>query len=156
MWLPRKNFERLCRARDLLIQGDESSGRPMSVMDVALRLELSPFQLIRQFEAVFGETPAQFRIRTRLERARELLALDTLSVTDVCLEVGFESLGSFSALFTRRVGESPSSFRRRIRPMIQVPGVIPKPLIPGCFSLMAMLPPGAFRNSGEAPRPRPS
>jgi len=69
---------------------------------------MSPFHFIRQFEAVFGATPHQFRIQTRLDRAKQLLALSDYSVTDVCLEVGFSSLGSFSDLFARRVGAPPS------------------------------------------------
>jgi hypothetical protein len=69
------------------------------------------------------------------------------SVTDVCMEVGFSSLGSFSALFTRRVGEAPSAYRRRFRAMCQVPGPLrAADLTPGCLTLMARLPPSAFAN----------
>jgi len=93
---------------------------------------------------VFGLTPHQFRIQSRLDRARRLLALGQHSVTQVCMEVGFSSLGSFSDLFTRRVGATPSAYRRRVRAMVQVPGTLPRHLIPGCLSLMAALPPSAF------------
>lgn len=70
---------------------------------------MSPFRFIRRFHAVFGSTPHQFRIDTRLNRAKVLLAGRDLSVTDVCLEVGFTSLGTFSDLFARRVGAPPSA-----------------------------------------------
>lgn len=73
---------------------------------------MSPFRFIRRFHAVFGSTPHQFRIDTRLNRAKVLLAGRDLSVTDVCLEVGFTSLGTFSDLFARRVGAPPSAGRR--------------------------------------------
>jgi AraC-like DNA-binding protein len=53
------------------------------------------------------------------------------------MEVGFSSLGSFSDLFTRRVGETPSAYQRRMRPLVTVPGVVPRELMPGCLSLMA-------------------
>jgi AraC-like DNA-binding protein len=69
------------------------------------------------------------------------------SVTDVCMEVGFSSLGSFSALFSRRVGEAPSAYRRRVRAMVQVPGTLPADLTPGCLSLMGRLSPSALANS---------
>jgi AraC-like DNA-binding protein len=105
---------------------------------------MSPFHFIRQFEAVFGVTPHQFRIQARLDLAKRLLALSDYSVTDVCMEVGFSSLGSFSTLFTDRVGEAPSAYRRRVRAMVQVPGTVPVVLIPGCLALMGRLPPSAF------------
>jgi AraC-like DNA-binding protein len=64
--------------------------------------------------------------------------------------VGFSSLGSFSSLFARRTGETPSGYRRRVRMMVQVPGTPPPALIPGCLDLMRHLPPLALRNSREA------
>jgi len=142
-------FRRLCRARDLLQRDPEPDASP-SVADVARGAGISPYHFIRQFEAVFGLTPHRLRTRSRLDRARLLLAEGRLSVTDVCMEVGFSSLGSFSDLFARRVGEPPSSYRRRARSMVSVPGRAPRDLFPGCLSLMARLPPSTFRNSGEA------
>jgi AraC-like DNA-binding protein len=127
-------FVHLCRARDMLREVHDTS---LSIREVAREAAMSPFHFIRRFEAVFGETPHQFRIHSRLERARHLLALGDDSVTDVCMEVGFSSLGSFSALFSRRFGASPSAYRRQIRPLIVVPGEWPQELVPGCLSLMA-------------------
>jgi AraC-like DNA-binding protein len=126
-------FTGLCRARDLL---REMGDRTISVQDVAREAAMSPFHFIRQFEAVFGETPHQFRIRSRLDRAKQLLALSDYSVTDVCFEVGFASLGSFSDLFARRVGVPPSAYRRHVRSMVVVPGPRPSALFPGCLTLM--------------------
>jgi AraC-like DNA-binding protein len=140
-------FRGLCRARDLLHDVPE---RPLSVEEVARVAGISPFHFIRQFETVFGLTPHQFRIQSRLDRARRLLAAGGHSVTEVCVEVGFSSLGSFSDLFTRRVGETPSGYRRRARAMITVPGKLPRALFPGCLSLMGSLPPSAFRSFREA------
>jgi AraC-like DNA-binding protein len=98
--LTRSAFAGLCRARDLL---RETHDVPLSIEDVAREAAVSPFHFIRQFQAVFGETPHQYRIQARLDRAKHLLALSDYSVTDVCMEVGFSSLGSFSDLFARRV-----------------------------------------------------
>ena len=140
-------FRGLCRARDLLHEVPEQT---LTVEEIAREAGISPFHFIRQFETVFGLTPHQFRIQSRLERARRLLAAGSHSVTDVCVEVGFSSLGSFSDLFTRRVGETPSGYRRRARAMVSVPGKLPRALFPGCLSLMGSLPPSAFRSFQEA------
>ena len=77
------------------------------------------------------------------------LALSDYSVTDVCMEVGFSSLGSFSDLFARRVGVSPSAYRRQIRVLMPGPGVIPPQLTPGCLTLMA----AAFAIFEKRPHP---
>jgi AraC-like DNA-binding protein len=140
MLLKHEGFRRLCLAREMLREKHEPAP---SIAAVAREVNISPFHFIRQFEAVFGVTPHQFRIQSRLDAAMHLLATGHYSVTDVCMEVGFSSLGSFSALFATRVGEPPSSYRRRVRAMVQVPGV-PSVLTPGCLTLMAHLPASAF------------
>lgn len=147
MLLRTDAFHRLCRGRELLA---EVWDQPLSIRDIARQVGFSPFHFIRQFEALFGLTPHQFRIQSRLDRARLLLAIGRHSVTDVCMEVGFSSLGSFSDLFARRVGTPPSAFQRRARTMIQVPEILPRELFPGCLSLMGRLPASAFRNFQEA------
>lgn len=151
MVLRHEGFRRLCDARDRLRDVGETAP---SIEQLARELRISPFHFIRQFEAVFGVTPHQYRIQARIDLARHLLAAGHLSVTDVCMEVGFSSLGSFSLLFARRVGEPPSSFRRRTRAMVQVPGMPAAELTPGCLTLMAHLPVSLFvpvhRNFREA------
>ncbi len=141
------SFGRLCRARELL---GEVREYPLSIKDVAREIGMSPFHFIRQFEALFGLTPHQFRIQSRLDQAKELLAMGQRSVTDVCMEVGMSSLGSFSDLFARHVGETPSAYQHRARVMVQMPGALPGDLFPGCLSLMGSLPLSAFRNFREA------
>jgi len=93
-------LSRLCRARDLLRDWEDE---PLSVIAVARVSGLTRFHFIRLFKAVFGETPHQYRSRAQIEKAKHLLILTDLSITDVCMAVGFSSLGSFSALFSRRV-----------------------------------------------------
>jgi AraC-like DNA-binding protein len=135
MLLRHEGFRRLCRARKLLQQLDDLAP---TIEDLAREVRISPFHFIRQFEAVFGVTPHQYRTQLRLDRAKELLASGQLSVTDICMEVGFSSLGSFSTLFTRRFGETPSAYRRRVRAV---------DLGPGCLSLMGHLPRRSFREA---------
>lgn len=102
---------RLCRARALL--GDPLHS-DRSIASIAAETAWSPFHFARRFAAVFGETPHRYRTRARLDRARDRLAGGD-TVTEACLAVGFTSLGSFSTLFARRFGVSPSAFRRTSR-----------------------------------------
>ena len=140
MFLQPDQLRRLCIARDLLA----ASETPLSIAQIARTVGISPFHFIRQFEVVFGTTPHKFRIAQRLDRAARLLALDAGSVTDVCLEVGFSSLGSFSTLFARRVGMPPSRYRARARRLVQVPALSRFDPTAGCLSLMSHLPWSAF------------
>ncbi|MEN1728150.1 MAG: helix-turn-helix transcriptional regulator [Pseudomonadota bacterium] len=109
--LTKDRLSRLCRARDLLRDLDHAE---LSIADVAQAIALSRFHFIRQFKAVFGETPAQFRTRERLEAAKRLLVEGNETVTDICMTVGFTSLGSFSALFAERVGQAPTAYRKEL------------------------------------------
>jgi AraC-like DNA-binding protein len=101
---------RLCHARSTLAVDTDN---PAPIAQIAQQLCVSTGEFIRHFKAVFGETPHHWRNRARLERAREFLLSGKYSVTDVCMEVGFSSLGSFSTLFKRHFGESPSACRLR-------------------------------------------
>jgi AraC-like DNA-binding protein len=135
MLLRHDGFRRLCRAREILARLD---GPQPTIEALAREVRISPSHFIRQFEAVFGVTPHQYRIQVRLDRAKQLLAEQRRSVTAVCMEVGFSSLGSFSTLFSRRFGETASRYRRRIKA---------RDLMPGCLTLMASLPNGSFREA---------
>lgn len=132
--LSTDTFSRLCRARDLL---GEVPDRPLTLDEVAREAAMSRFHFIRQFTALFGTTPHQYRIVARIDRAKYRLALGDESITDICMDLGASSLGSFSTLFAQRVGVPPSHYRRRARSMIVVPGVPPPALFPGCLNLMA-------------------
>ena len=131
---------RLCAARTLLCSPDATG---LTIEQLAARVNVSAFHLTRQFAAVFGTTPHQYRTAARLSRARELLARGEHTVTEVCLELGFSSLGSFSTLFRTRVGVSPLAYQRRMRRLWSVPDAPSAVLAPGCFGLMGLLPPRA-------------
>lgn len=131
--LHRSTLTRLCRARERLRTVDDPAP---SVREVAAAIGMSPFHFIRLFRAVFGETPHRCRVNARLDRSKVLLATTESSVTAICMDVGFASLGTFSSLFARRVGLSPSAYRRKVRAMARAPGRLPAELIPGCFALM--------------------
>ncbi len=101
-------YKRLLRGRDCLLS---SQNQRVCLQEASRAACLSPFHFHRSFTQVFGETPHAYLTRHRLERAAHLLKQSNLSVTNICLETGFESLGSFSSLFSRRFGSSPRKFR---------------------------------------------
>jgi transcriptional regulator GlxA family with amidase domain len=105
-----EDLAHLRRARDLM---DRDYARPLDVPAMARAALMSPAHFSRQFRAAYGETPYGYLMTRRNERATALLRRGDRSVTDVCLEVGCTSLGSFSARFTEIVGESPSTYRAR-------------------------------------------
>jgi AraC-like DNA-binding protein len=94
---------------------------------------LSRFHFLRAFRSAFDKTPHAYATHLRLERAKELLAAGEQAVTEICFEVGFSSLGSFSSLFSSKVGESPSAYRRRLNRIFQVPDWLVDPTVPLCF-----------------------
>src|SRR5205085_9603019 len=102
-------WRRVGRARDYL---HAHLAAPISLSDVAAAACLSPFHLLRVFQAAFHQTPHQYLNGCRLDRAKFLLEKTRIPVTAICLECGFTSLGSFSALFHKRCGMSPRAWRK--------------------------------------------
>jgi AraC-like DNA-binding protein len=101
---------RMLRARDTM---DRAFARPLDVPALARVAHVSAAHFSRQFRDTFGETPHRYLQRRRVERAMELLRETDRSVTEICLDVGWGSLGTFSRTFREIVGESPSSYRSR-------------------------------------------
>jgi AraC-like DNA-binding protein len=101
-------YRRLHIARDYIAA---SYDQPITLQGIAAAAALSPNHVLRSFKALFGQTPYQYLVDERLRRARWLLANTQRPVTQICLEVGYESLGSFSWLFAQRYGLSPQAFR---------------------------------------------
>lgn len=101
-------YRRLHRARDLV---EACLAEPLPLERLAGVAGMAPHHFLRVHRRAFGLTPHQHVTARRIERAKRLLEQTKLPVTRVCLEVGFASLGSFSALFRRRTGSSPSAWR---------------------------------------------
>ena len=105
---------RLLRARDAM---DRRYAEPLDVPTLARIAYVSEAHFIRTFRATFGETPNRYLQRRRVERAMFLLRSTTCSITDICLDVGFASLGTFSRTFRRIMGVSPSAYRATAQPI---------------------------------------
>jgi AraC-like DNA-binding protein len=100
----------LRRVRDHI---DLRFAEPITLSGLAGLAGMSRFHLVRQFRTAYGETPIRYLSRRRIERAQDLLRYANLTVTEVCMTVGYSSLGSFSSRFSELVGESPQAYQRR-------------------------------------------
>ena len=118
---------RLLRARDAM---DRAYAEPLDVRSIAAVAHISEAHFSRCFRDVFGETPHRYLQRRRVERSMFLLRETERSITDICLDVGFSSLGTFSRTFSEIVGETPSEYRAAHEPLAA----------PACFQMMAMRP----------------
>ncbi len=128
---------RLLRARDAM---DRDYAGPLDVRTLARIAHVSEAHFIRTFKATFGETPHRYLQRRRIERAMFLLRHTDRPVLDVCLDVGFASLGTFGRTFRSIVGTTPTAYRR---------DAPPPSAVPNCFA-MAWMRPSSF---GEAQAP---
>jgi AraC-like DNA-binding protein len=123
-------FARLCRAREYLV---DCAAERVTLAAAAREAALSPCHFQRRFVAAFGESPTAFVTRLRIERAKRDLATTARSVTEICFDVGYESLGSFSARFRELVGVSPREYRRGARASVGGWWVWRPVFVPACF-----------------------
>jgi AraC-like DNA-binding protein len=127
---PDDVFRRLVAVREQLL--DNPTERT-SLDDLARRAGFSRFHLVRRWREAFGRTPHDDVTSIRIARAKRLLEGDTSSITEICFDLGYSSLGSFSTLFAERVGCPPLAWRRRF---VKAPWVERAPVVhyaPWCF-----------------------
>ncbi len=117
---------------------DSNFAEPISLTDVSGQAYLSRFHFHRLFTRIYRKTPHQYITRKRIEKAKELLSTN-MPVTEVCSEVGFESIGSFSALFKKEIGLAPQFYRNMAWLKKQQAKEQPKKFIPHCFLEMYCL-----------------
>ncbi|MFX0579672.1 helix-turn-helix transcriptional regulator [Nocardia nepalensis] len=115
----------LRRARDL---ADRDYAQPLNLDELAAAAGVSKYHFLRAFAAVYGVTPAAYLAQRRIERAQDFLRATNLTVTEVCMLVGYSSLGSFSSKFRQLVGVTPSEYQTKF-----ADGA---PRIPGCYVFM--------------------
>jgi len=128
-FLKPDTYRRLMRAREFI---DKSYQLPLDLEQISRAACLSRFHFLRLFRTAFNKTPHQYLTERRIEKAKELLSSSRLTVTDVCFEVGFESLGSFSSLFHKHVGHPPITYRAQVyERRLQA-----RRKIPGCYLMM--------------------
>ncbi len=128
-----QTYKRLNRARDFI---REAYTQGIGLEQIAAQANLSPYHFQRTYKQAFSETPHAYLTRLRLEKAKNLLRIGDLSVSEVCLEVGFESLGSFSTRFLEYVGLPPSQYRKYSKSSFFIPVMYRTIFIPACFIYM--------------------
>ncbi|MES9907955.1 MAG: AraC family transcriptional regulator [Candidatus Thiodiazotropha sp.] len=124
-------FKRLSTGRDYIA---DNYLEKFSLNDVANTSCMSPFHFSRVFKENYGETPNEYLIRLRIEKAKQMLITENYSVSEVCERVGYTSLGSFSSLFLKHVGVSPTSYRRTLWKLSSKPFCYQSQVIPACFA----------------------
>jgi AraC-like DNA-binding protein len=117
MRIPVPPTRHLLRAKDLM---DGHYAEPLDVPEIARAAGMSPAHFSREFRAAFGETPHQYLLTRRLERAATLLRHTDRSVADICLTVGLTSVGSFTTSFKRMYELSPTAYRAAYPPAAQL------------------------------------
>lgn len=123
MTVPRP-ARHLLRAKDLV---DARYAEPLTVADLAAAAHLSPSHFSRAFRATYGESPHQYLLTRRLERAAWLLRHTDRPITDICWQVGWSSLGSFTTSFRRIHGRSPAAYRASFPPaarFVRIPACV--------------------------------
>src|SRR5258706_6952612 len=113
----RAQLKQLGLARSFL---DRHYKMPVTIEQLSHEAALSPYHFIRLFRRVYKQTPHQYLIQRRIEAAKQLLHSTDLSITEICIEIGFESLGSFSTLFRKATGLSPTSYREKLATRYEV------------------------------------
>lgn len=134
--MPVELLAHLRRARDHV---DRHYQHELDLDQLAKVAGVSKYHFARSFEATYGETPIRYLTRRRIERAQDLLRNANLTITEICMMVGFSSLGSFSSRFTALVGESPTVYRDRWAARGGAH-------VPGCWLFMR----GVFDHGGTA------
>jgi AraC-like DNA-binding protein len=129
MTLTNDIYQRIASAK---IYIDENYHEPIDLEEISQRAFFSRFHFHRLFTKIYRRTPHQYLTQKRLDKAKDLLA-ENKPVTEVCTEVGFESIGSFSILFKKEIGFAPTYYRNMAWLKKQKQKHQPKSFIPHCF-----------------------
>ena len=129
MNLSTDTYQRIATAK---IYIDENFHESIDLEEISQRAFFSRYHFHRLFTKIYRRTPHQYLTRKRIERAKDMLA-ENKTVTDVCNEVGFESIGSFSVLFKKEIGFAPQYYRNMAWLKKQKQKEQPKSFIPHCF-----------------------
>lgn len=128
---PKASFYRRIVQAKVFIDNRYADG--IDVDNIADEACFSKYHFIREFKKVYGKSPHRYLITVRIEKARQLLQAGQ-PVSDVCFAVGFESVSSFSGLFKRMTGVTPSGYLEQQQVIKKEMSKIPLKFIPNCFA----------------------
>jgi AraC-like DNA-binding protein len=124
-------YRRIVQAKQYI---DDHFKEPIDLDDISDEANFSKFHFLRLFKSAYGKTPNQYLTDCRIRCALRLLEEHQLSISEICFEVGFESLGSFSSLFKREAGTSPSRYRCSAHQKRERTKAVPRSAVPYCFA----------------------
>jgi len=127
--LTKDIYQRIATAKIFI---DENYYESIGLEEISQQAFLSRFHFHRLFTRIYRSTPHQYLTQKRIEKAKQLLA-ENKAINDVCSEVGFESIGSFSTLFKKEIGFAPTFYRNVAWLKKQEQKKQPKKFIPHCF-----------------------
>ena len=122
-------YQRIVSAKVFI---DENFQEPIDLEEISQRAFLSRFHFHRLFTKIYRRTPHNYITKKRIDKAKALLA-ENKTVTDVCIEIGFESIGSFSTLFKKEIGFAPTYYRNMAWLKNQQQKLQPRIAIPHCY-----------------------
>lgn len=122
---------RLNAGRDYIAENYQT---PLSLAEIAKCSYMSTYHFLREFKQTYGETPNEFLIRLRVAQAKKMLMTENYSASEICQQVGYTSLGSFSSLFLKQVGMAPTLYRRKLWALSTEPYSFPAQVIPACYA----------------------
>jgi AraC-like DNA-binding protein len=128
----RDTYFRMRRAREFV---DRNFDLPIDLQQMAQEAYFSPYHFLRLFRKAYHKTPHEYLVRKRIERAKQLLSSTDLSVTQICFDVGFQSLGSFSTLFHNHIGHAPTVFRSKMIERKHFLVEYPRMSVPACYAV---------------------
>lgn len=124
-------YRKICLGRSFLAERYSGS---FNLAEAAKYSCMSQYHFSRVFTKTFGESPYEYIVRLRIEKAKNMLITENFSVSEICEEIGYSSIGSFSFLFHKKVGMSPTQYRRRLWSLSSEPLRFPSQSIPLCYA----------------------
>ncbi|MGA9638794.1 helix-turn-helix domain-containing protein [Flavobacterium sp.] len=125
-------YQRIIRAKIFI---DSNYGEKIDLENISDEASFSKFHFIRLFKQIYGKSPHQYLIITRIEKAKVLLQ-NGMNVSEVCYSVGFDSVSTFSGLFTKLVCKTPSNYSNHYKERKTKIKTTPAAFIPSCYSYM--------------------
>jgi AraC-like DNA-binding protein len=130
MPIPADVYKKIVSAKVYI---DENFGKPLDLDRLSREACLSRYHFHRLFTRIYQKTPHRYLTEKRIEQARQWLTGKELSITEICNYIGFESIGTFSTLFKKKMGHAPRNYRRLALRKLQLTRQQPRSFIPHCF-----------------------
>lgn len=124
-------YRRIVQAK-LYIDGHFAE--PIDLHNIADQAVFSRFHFLRLFRRIYGKTPHQYLVSVRIDKVCQLLAESDLPVSTICGDVGFESVSSFTGLFKKTIGKTPSEYRASQQALQRQTRTTPLKFVPNCFA----------------------